>query len=89
MPKLILAAAVAAFALGPGVAGAAPAADAPQATRGPAHILLAARKNSVIPANCTIDPFKNVYVCSRRAHKSRRRHANPAGPVRRLESRRD
>jgi hypothetical protein len=48
MSKLILATAAAAFLLG--IAGATTGADA-------------AKRLSVIPANCTIDPYKQVYVC--------------------------
>ena len=34
-----------------------------QPPAGASAALPVARKNNVIPANCTMDPFKHVYVC--------------------------
>jgi hypothetical protein len=62
MSKLAIGVAAALLVLAGGAAGGAPLSGVPQAPAGTAAIL-AAKKLGVIPANCTMDPFKKVYVC--------------------------
>jgi hypothetical protein len=62
MFKLTVATAAAVLVFGL-AASAAPMAGAPDAPADGAMIPAAAKKSGVIPANCTIDPWKKVYVC--------------------------
>ena len=64
MMKLKHAALTAALILGSTAAGAASLTGAPPAPDGgTTPILVAAKRLGVIPANCTMDPWKKVYVC--------------------------
>jgi hypothetical protein len=63
MVRLIPAAAVAALILELGAAATAMPLRAPEAASTSPALLAAAKKLGVIPANCTMDPFKKVYVC--------------------------
>lgn len=63
MLKLMMATVAAAVTLQVAVAGAAPLYSVGERAPGSAIVLVAGKKNGVIPANCTMDPYKKVYVC--------------------------
>lgn len=63
MVKLMVATAAAAFVFDLALASAAPLPGPSQAPAAPMTTLAAAKRMGVIPANCTMDPYKKVYRC--------------------------
>jgi hypothetical protein len=63
MMRLFPVAAIAAVFLEFSAAGAAMPTGTPDSPASPAPILVARKALGLIPANCLMDPFKEVYVC--------------------------